>query len=431
MKCGRCGVESEVEQAFTVKKKWAGLISERWCPKCVRANESREQLTAVILTALGLIALDALTYQRGPVRVLLDLGFLVAVNIPIVVAHELAHVAAGILLGVRVFRVMFGSGRRLVSGRAFGITWEWRLWPFSGGTVMACPPQRGNRARFFGAVLAGPLLHAFLLLAAAVLQFFLLILRGVFGVNVELLVHWTGLFMMFDLIILLFNLLPRRAKGSSGQIGTDGWQLLHLLFMKPEEESVRAQGFFIAGSMESLLRNDADGALRWTDQGLARHPRQPALLAVRGETLIKKKRYAEARDLFVELLAAKGAQDPLYKYLMYNNIAYVDVLLGDPELLPEADRYSAEALRQLPWEPSITGTRGTVLLALDRLDEGMALLKQALAEQKTNHAKAEDAYHLAAGEERRGDAEAARRYRELARKYEPDLFLLQGDEGEP
>jgi tetratricopeptide (TPR) repeat protein len=430
MKCDRCGVESEVEQAFTVKKKWAGLLSERWCPKCVRANESREQLTAVILVALGLIALDALTYQRGPVRVLLDLGFLVAVNIPIVVAHELAHVVAGTLLGVRVFRVMFGSGRRLASGRAFGITWEWRLWPFSGGTVMACPPQRGNRARFFGAVLAGPLLHAFLLLAAAVLQFFLLILQGGFGMNVELLLHWTGLFMTFDLIILLFNLLPRRAKGSSGQIGTDGWQLLHLLFMKPEEESVRAQGFFIAGSMEALLRKEADEALHWIDQGLARYPRQPALQAVQGEALIKKKRFAEARDLFVELLSTKGAQDPLYKYLMYNNIAYVDVLLGDPELLPEADRFSAEARRQLPWEPSITGTRGTVLLALDRLDEGMALLKQALAEQKTNHAKAEDAYHLAAGEERRGNAEAARRYRELARKYEPNLFLLQGDGGE-
>lgn len=425
MKCSRCGRESEIEQAFTVKKRLAGLVIRTYCPECYGRMESRENLVTVIVFAVGLVVLDSLTLRRGLANLSLDLLFLVAVNFPIVVAHELSHTLVGSLLGVRVFRVIIGSGKLLASRRAFGITWEWRLWPLSGGTMMACPPrQSGNRARFFGAVLAGPALHVLLLAAALALQIFLLILQGWFGADAGILLQWTGLFIVFDLILLLFNLFPKRAAGPAGQAGTDGWQLLHLLFMKPEEERLRDQSYYAMGALEASSRNDADDALRWVEQGLAKFPRQTALLAVQGEGLIQKKEYAKAREIFQSLLSSEDAKNPFVKYLMYNNIAYVDALLRNPDLLPEADRYSAEALRQLPWEASIIGTRGTVLLETGRLDEGIALLKEALAKHKTASGKAANAYHLSVGEGRRGNAEAGRRYLELARKYDPDLFLL-------
>jgi tetratricopeptide (TPR) repeat protein len=424
MKCSRCGVESEIEQAFTIKKRWAGLAVRTYCPDCRGKVETRENLVSVVAIVLCLAVLDWLTLRRGMFRLSLDLLFLTAMNFPIIAAHEFSHAIAGSLLGVRVFRVMIGSGRLLASRRAFGITWEWRLWPVTGGTVMACPPQQGNRARFFGAVLAGPALHVLLLFAALAVQVFLLVLQGWFHVDAVLLLHWTGLFIVFNLILLLFNLLPRRAASPSGQIGTDGWQLLHLLFMKEEEEQIRVQSYYVMGAMEASLRNDAADALRWVEQGLAGFPKQPALLAMQGEIFIRKKKYAEARGIFFDLLASEGSKNPFYKYLMYNNIAYADALTGDPALLPEADRYSAEACRQLPWEPSIVGTRGTVLVEMNRLDEGIGLLKEALAKQKTMSGKAADAYHLSVGEGRRGNAEESRRYLDLARTYDPELFLL-------
>jgi tetratricopeptide (TPR) repeat protein len=427
MKCARCGLESDLEQAFTVRKRWAGLASAAYCPECIGGQEARDQLVSAVMLALFLLLLDSLTLRRGPARLLADLAFLAAVNIPIVVLHELAHACAGRVLGVHVFRVIIGSGKLLVTRRAFGITWEWRLWPFSGGTVMACPPQAGNRARFFGAVLAGPALHAFLLGAAAAFQMFLLILQEWFGLDLALLLQWTGLFLVFDLILLLFNLLPRRARGSAGQIGSDGLQLLNLLFMKPEDEQLRAQSFYLIGAVEAFRRGEADEALRWAGQGLERYPDQPALRTVRGEALIQKKRFAEARAVFADLLSSEGGKSLLIQSLMQSNIAYTDVLLRDPDLLPEADRFSMQALRRLPWEPAIAGTRGAVLLELGRLDEGIELLEKALAGQKTNSGKAADAFHIADGEARRGNTERSRRYRELAHKYDPNLFLLQGN----
>lgn len=425
MKCSRCGNESDIAQAFTVKKQWAGLVTRTLCPECSGKEGLPENLLTAGLFVAFLFILDAWTIRRGTVRLAADFLFLLAANLPILVAHELFHAAAGSLLGVKVFRVTFGAGRLLASRRALGITWEWRLWPTAGGTVMAPPPQEGNRARMFGAVLAGPAAHVVLMVAAALVQILLMILQGWFHVQTVALVQWTGLFIAFDLILLLSTLFPRRVATPNGLVGTDGWQLLHLLFMKPDEEILRDQTYYGTAAMDAVSRNDADDALRWAERGLEKFPNLPILLAFQGEALILKKQFARARGNFQSLLASDAAKDPVFKYLTYNNIAYLDALMRNPEWLSEADRLSAEALRQLPWEPSIIGTRGTVLLELNRLEEGIALLKRALAKHQTPAGKAANAYHLADGEARRGNVEASRRYLELARKTDPHHFLME------
>jgi tetratricopeptide (TPR) repeat protein len=425
MKCNRCGLESDIREAFVVRKRWAGLVTRSFCPACWEKQFVLEQVFSLALVTSLIALLDALTFQRGPIRVAADMLFIVLINYPVIAAHELAHAAAGKALGIRVFKVIIGNGRILFSRRWAGIGWEWHMWPFGGGTLMASPPhQAGSRARFFGAVLAGPAMHVLLIAAAVMLQVFLLILQGWFGVRAMDLLHWASLFFFINLILLINNLWPAKSGSAAGQLGTDGWQLLHLLLQKPEEVENRDVAYYWLESMDASERNDELEALRWIDQGLAGKPEQIGLRGLRGNVLLKLKRFTEAREVYQHLLFSKEAGEPYFKYLTYNNIAYADILMRDPALLPEADRYSDEALKQIGWSSAVIGTRGAVLVEMGRLEEGIRLLKEALEKSKEGGGKASNAYHLAVAERKRGNESESHRYLQLTRKYNPHFFLL-------
>jgi hypothetical protein len=108
-----------------------------------------------------------------------------------------------------------------------------------------------------------------------------------------------------------------------------------------------------------------------------------------------------------------------------NNIAYTDALLGGPELLMEADRYSVEAMTNLSWMPSVKGTRGTVLLELGKLDEAVPLLRETMLMHDIPNNKAQNACLLAMAETRRGNLNAGRKYLDEARKFDSTCFLLE------
>jgi tetratricopeptide (TPR) repeat protein len=423
MKCNSCGLESDIPEAFVTRRRWVGLVTRRYCPACWEKMFLREQLES--LTVLGgfLAVLDALVFHEGALRLTVDILFFVLVNFPVIVAHELSHAAACQVLGVRVFKVIIGFGRKLFSLRAADITWELHLWPFGGGTLLGCPPKPGRRARLFGAVLAGPAMNFALMIPTVFLLYFFMALQDWLGVDTAVFRHWTLLFLLINGLLLLLNLIPWKGGSAFGQAGTDGWQLLHLLLQQPEVDSARTDAYYIMETMNAMERGEYDAALRWAEQGLAAKPDQPVLRLLRGNLFIKQRRFTEARDVYTALLATEEGNKPYFRYNLYNNIAYADVLVRNPELLPEADRYSEEALRQTGWEAGVIGTRGLVLVELGRLEEGIRLLKQSLERTRDDAGKASEAYHLGVGERRRGNHAESNRYFELARKLDPRLYL--------
>ncbi len=99
-----------------------------------------------------------------------------------------------------------------------------------------------------------------------------------------------------------------------------------------------------------------------------------------------------------------------------NNIAYVDVLLGGSELLAEADRYSQEALANLSWDPAVKGTRGAVLLELERVEEAIPLLRESMEQAVHVSGKAQNACWISMAETRRGRPAESRKYLDEARR---------------
>jgi hypothetical protein len=118
------------------------------------------------------------------------------------------------------------------------------------------------------------------------------------------------------------------------------------------------------------------------------------------------------------------------RYARLNNIAYVDALIGDPQLLPEADAYSREAYEAAPWLSYIVGTRGTVLVAMGQLEAGIKLLKESFETGRTPRSKAENACHLAMAYFRTGDRVQADNYLKLARQLDSGCRFIEWAERE-
>ena len=178
-------------------------------------------------------------------------------------------------------------------------------------------------------------------------------------------------------------------------------------------------------ALEAIRQGDPSSARRWIDEALRRHPTSPSAQIGMGYLLTKLRDFDGARQVFAATLAANRVLKPAMRYVLLNNIAYAHAVLRDPDRLDEADRYSAEAYKNAPWVPAFVGTRGTVLVARGQTEEGVALLRRAMDASDEESGKAENACELAMAEMSRGDLASARRYLDLARRWDPQGVLVQ------
>lgn len=81
---------------------------------------------------------------------------------------------------------------------------------------------------------------------------------------------------------------------------------------------------------------------------------------------------------------------------------------GDPELLNDADRWSAETLTLAPGEITLAGTRGSLLIENGRIEEGEAMLREVVARSASDLDQGIASLYLAIAAKRRGaETEAA------------------------
>jgi len=156
---------------------------------------------------------------------------------------------------------------------------------------------------------------------------------------------------------------------------------------------------------------------------VALYPDNETLLSLDGMIELELMEYEKARECFIKLLH-RDSKEPLMRPLMQNNIAYTNVLLGGDELLKEADEFSQAAMTAMSWMPAVRGTRGTVLVAMGRIEEALPMLHDAMMKAVSPSHKASNACIISIAEARRGNLELARNYLEEARKLQPKCSLL-------
>ncbi len=341
-------------------------------------------------------------------------------NVLTIVPHELGHAFVARIQGLRVFKIIVGTGRPWFRTRLFGIDAEFKMLLFGGVAIAAHRGVAGYRWRQFLFVAGGPAVN--LALASGAL------LAKPAGIVWDLTALGEGfvplqIFFYANVVVLLVNLWPRMIQTDLGNLASDGKLLFRAVFVGSGDAAKSHAMLFAMEGMECRERNDFQGARRWLGEGLATYPDNETLDSLHTCNMLDVGDLVMARNRMLPGLAKEGVA-PVMRALVLNNIAYADALLGGQELLEEADRYSTEALALLPWMSSVQGTRGTVLLSMGRIEDAIPLLSKSFEETTALNGKAQNACFLAVANARLGDREKASDYLRLARKYDPKCFLL-------
>jgi tetratricopeptide (TPR) repeat protein len=350
-------------------------------------------------------------------RLLMNIAVVGLFTVLTIIPHELGHVIAGRALGWRVSQVVIGVGQPIFKRRWWGILFDFRTLPLSGATWLTPNNMRSYRLKKFLVILAGPAVNAGL--AAGLL----VILTGsARNLDFDSIPNWARLFIIANVFVLIVNLWPHQPKSGFG-LGTDGKQLLQLIsFSKTARAEILAQRFALEAFM-CREQGDFRRARELCDEGLASVPEDQYLLNLSAIVCLDEARYEQAREIFLKLLKNEN-QPPASKFLFLNNLAYVDVLTEKADLLEEADSYSSDAYAALPWMPAVVGTRGAVLAAMGKHEEGLALLRKSMHDADSPRSKSENACHIVSALVRIGQKPEAEKYLQLARQLDSKCPLL-------
>lgn len=422
-RCAQCGTETSLSGIFQRQRRSFSRKTRLFCPPCLakqRATGQRKKLWWWLLTTVSGTAL-VLLQPEFPLRwFFLNLAWFDVCLIASIAPHELAHALAARAVGLRVFRVLIGSGRTWWRGRVFGFRTEAKVFPFDGAVLAAPRAAAGYRWRRFLFILAGPVANAGLLVLAVAA-----VPRGVPWAN-AIGTRWAGweFFALANALILLLNLWPRTVTTALGPSPSDGRNLWRAVFGKTESAAEAHALWFLLEAVECRESAARPAALAWLEKGLAAHPENCALIQIKSILLIEMGNLAAARPIVLALLA-RADTPPATRAMFLNNLAYVDALLGGEELLAEADRASAEALAAFPWFANTQGTRGTFLLAAGRLDEALAILRAIQSPPDEDYSSsAQRTCILALAEAAAGNITEAVRLRAVAHCHDPLCFLL-------
>jgi tetratricopeptide (TPR) repeat protein len=226
-------------------------------------------------------------------------------------------------------------------------------------------------------------------------------------------------------LLLAASLLPVRSRlRDLGRVASDGLALLRTPFLSDNDCRDRHAQYFALEANQCLSVGQARAAQCWLEQGLAKYPWQARLRLQMAHPWILRGECGAARQILLPLVG-RDDLDPQSRALVCDTIAWSDLMLGDPALLPEADALSQEAFEAVPDSHPFAGTRGAALIELERLDEGFVLLRRALVGNPDAYNKAVNLCYLGLREARRDDAEAARRYLDEARRLDPRCPVLE------
>jgi tetratricopeptide (TPR) repeat protein len=337
-----------------------------------------------------------------------------------ILLHEAAHVFMAKAVGWKPFRVQIGTGKTVAEKRIFGVVWQIDAAPFGGVTFNAPLDERGLRWRFFLIVAAGMPVHIVL---AAVALWAGGSWIGWLPPPVVQGPQWASMLLITNVIYLVANLIPGKATVAGYMVKTDGALMLQVLFQfsKIRESLLVARPLLEAIELRKVKKyNEANDFLQ---EAAAKIPDNVHILTYLGINLLDLQRVRDAGAVFRRILA-KPTLDETTKGVMLNNLAWSDLVADDPTLLPEADEMSARANDKVGWHPAVKGTRGSVLIELRRMDEGLSLVSAAMQAQADPRSKASNACYLAIGYARKGEWDEAKRYREIARNLDPDCILL-------
>jgi len=430
---------------------------------CHRCQKRRGRIYLTILACYCLLVLAGLIAfavihpdnpePRVVISILLNLGLIQAFALFLVWPHEAAHLLAAKLLGLRVFRVCIGTGQLHFTFHCLGVPWEVRGLADRGITIVGMPSLRFFRLRKFFVVLAGPLLHVFLLSLCWWWA------RGYeFLPDRARMRSWVLWilplldFFISNAMLLAVSLLPFKWRYGGTFVRSDGMLLFATPFMSREKiEEEHAASLVLAGA-ESLGKKEFTEAIRCFERSIKRNPKNITMQMMPGYALLANQQFAEARTRFQSIWDSqdlKGTERAMVADAIATVILYDLPSESRRDAAPEssaekserqasssaaaveeAERYCAEALQNIALLPaqvrlSMFATKGCLLVEKGDLAQGSEMLEKVKYEGDDSHVNAICNCFLALAAARAGDLGECRRLVAEAERLEPGCQVLQ------
>ena len=416
VRCHRCGVGALQPTWF--RRRWGLRGRHPLGPTCDAARTRRNGLALAGAVVAGLVVGSAAEVLIGPswaARLAIAVSTFYLVLVVQTVVHEAGHALTGRLLGFWVHRVVIGEGRPLLERRWGDTVVEVREIPLGGATWALPRSARRYRLRQWVVVAAG--LGATAAVGLTALRWQAHAQPGTRTVAGLL----SAELVLTSFVLVVINLVPRRTRSVDGEVVSDGWQLVTLPFLGRDQVAEAVADHDRLAVLAHAGRGDVDEAL----QGVAAlaavgdEAAEPLRLAV----LETAQRWDEVVAL-VERRLADGPWHPQEEAWLCNDLAWALLMVGDADRLGDADRCSARAMALRGWSPGVLGTRGAVLVARGRPEEGLALLEASQAGGPAPAGRALNGCWMAMAEVGRGEIDAGRRHLAEARRTDPDCPLL-------
>jgi tetratricopeptide (TPR) repeat protein len=340
----------------------------------------------------------------SPARSIFD-GDLGLIQIPIstlvgifiaTVAHEAGHAICAWLAGVPIRLVSIGRGPVIATVRLSHTQVILRRAPIA-GWVQVYPPLIFERRKFLFFSLGGALGN----LGVVVL----IVLLGSNGLVPER-VQIGAAFVAVTQIVIMGNLIPYR----EGERASDGLNILQLLRLPAKALTAEGERY-------------AARRARYAGGSPMPAPRPAQADSLRMAYYLDRVDFRSAQADRSEFLdaaqraLARGALARDEEILVLDALVTIGAVSRDPDYLCFLDEWSRRALAFDPSLPTLRGSRGAALVALGRYDEGEAVLASVDATASPEDFALSQLF-LAKVHMARGDAEAARRSIEAARRVD-------------
>jgi len=333
--------------------------------------------------------------------------------------HEMGHVIAARFAKIGISKVMIGTRREIARTAILGVPWVITSNPVGGYILPSGIEGRFLRPRLSLFIAGGMLFQAFwILLCIGLIQIGL----GPFVIykGVDLL----AIFILSNLAVLYFSLVPMKARFQETKIPSDMFRIFRLLFGSNEV----LEPFQVMGLLDEAFtyfdKKDYEKAAGLFKECIEKYPGQISAKLSLSVALTRLMRLQDAKELLIALIEEK--HDDEYDVFIYNNLAWVFLLKNNTKTLVEADLYSKRAFEMNPDLPSIRGTRACVLIFQGIVDEGINLLLKNIHPKKPIDSKENHpiwfcfiayAYYL------KGEKDKVRQYLEPIsdyQKWDPD-----------
>jgi tetratricopeptide (TPR) repeat protein len=362
---------------------------------------------------------------------LLNLAATILFCIPLIVFREFGHALFGSLSGFKITSINIGSGRKLFETSLFKTPINFNQIPNTGLTTGYPRTTLNLKTRCWSFYFGGLFSSIFLLLLC-----FLVLGNETFSNVVYPRSFLAGFspvtdFIYANIFIFILNAFPKELHGTFNGYYSDGYYLLTIPFMKIDLRWYAISPHFDGEEAAKLFAEEKFDEAKQLYTALSVQLPENLIIksyialveTVQGNLSEATRIHKDILNIIENNYADDSSFIP-YKNLIYNNIAWGNIIFDDKNLLNEADEYSKRAFDYFPDYPYYLGTRGAVLIRLGEIDEGISLLEKALELHSGDLEKSADSLFIAIGEAKKGNKEKSLEWLETARKIHSTHYFF-------